>query len=163
MLDLQALFGEQLQAAPTTAAPAPGPEPTTSGAGAPEDLGETSGAVHPIDAWLAAQDWSQWRYERGRYIGPESDGAGDWDRLPSPRPCAICGFLGRWFDLLGGEHCQRCEAEALRRALALADRAERLRRAHPTAPPPEGRVLSLGGSPPGTAHPSPARAGQESL
>jgi len=61
-----------------------------------------------------------------------------FDDLPLPGPaCPRCGSLEEWIDLLGGRHCGICEADALNKALQLADRAARLRqqaqRRKPTA------------------------------
>jgi hypothetical protein len=125
ILDLQAVFG----ADPTDRAPAPtGPEP--SGGDKP------AAPIHPIDAWLWGQDWSRWRFEGGRLIGPDANPADDWDALPEPGPaCPRCGSLDFSVDLLGGRHCGRCEAQRLARSRRLAEKAERLRRAAPPKKP----------------------------
>lgn len=44
-------------------------------------------------------------------------------------PCPSCGSLELWQDLLGGWHCQRCNAVALLRSRRLLERAARLRKA----------------------------------
>ena len=41
--------------------------------------------------------------------------------------CPQCGSLEKWWDPTGGEHCQRCEPDRLRRALDLASRSAALR------------------------------------
>ncbi len=49
----------------------------------------------------------------------------DFDDLPEPgEPCPKCGSLEAWWDLLGGQHCQHCDGERLRRSFDLAERAE---------------------------------------
>ena len=54
-----------------------------------EIIGLLSGASvsetpHPLDRWLAEQDWSKWRREGDRWIGPDSNPLDDWDRLLDP-------------------------------------------------------------------------------
>jgi hypothetical protein len=62
----------------------------------------------------------------------------DFDCLPPPGDqCPVCGSLEMWWDILGGEHCQRCERAALERSIQWADRAARLwRQAQPRKPTP---------------------------
>ena len=51
-----------------------------------------------------------------------------WDEATEPGPaCPVCGSLEKWWDILGGEHCQVCEREKLDRALRWAEKAARLR------------------------------------
>jgi hypothetical protein len=52
-----------------------------------------------------------------------------WDEATEPgQACPRCGSLEKWWDILGGEHCQQCEHATLERALRLADRAAWLRK-----------------------------------
>jgi hypothetical protein len=62
----------------------------------------------------------------------------DFDSLPLPGdPCLRCGSLEKWWDILGGEHCQQCQRATLDKALQLADLAARLRqKAQPRKPAP---------------------------
>ncbi len=111
--------------APVTAITTVTPEPVTAttGEGAPARV-----LIHPIDAWLQLQNWDQWRYENGRYSGPEARPADDFLGLASPgEPCPTCGGLSFFTDLLGGRHCQTCEAGLAERTFQLVERAERLR------------------------------------
>jgi hypothetical protein len=51
-----------------------------------------------------------------------------WDKIEvveTGDPCPKCRSLEKWWDLLGNVHCQQCEP--VRRALALADLAARIR------------------------------------
>ena len=65
---------------------------------------------------------------QGEPLGPDG-----WpcDAIEPGEPCPRCGSLEKWWDLHGGEHCQHCEAEKLKQALSLADRAAELRRQAP--------------------------------
>ena len=67
---------------------------------------------------------------------------GAWD-LAMPvegvQPCQKCGSLETWWDCNGKPHCQQCEP--IRRALALADLAARIRSRKPF---PEKKVLPHG-------------------
>lgn len=44
-------------------------------------------------------------------------------------PCSRCGSLELWQDLAGGWHCQRCEADGVRRSDLVAAAARRIRAA----------------------------------
>ena len=62
-------------------------------------------------------------------VVPEPD---EWDlALPveSIEPCLKCGSLETWWDCHGNPHCQQCEP--IRRILALADLAARIRSQKP--------------------------------
>ena len=63
----------------------------------------------------------------------EPTGSDGWpaDAIDAGEPCPACGSLEKWFDLRGNEHCQRCEADGLEKALRLADRAAELLRRNP--------------------------------
>ena len=55
-----------------------------------------------------------------------------WDEITVEEvggPCPKCGTLEKWQDPLGAWHCHQCEP--LRRALALADLAARIRSRKP--------------------------------
>jgi len=59
-------------------------------------------------------------------------GMPDFDSLSLPGdPCPRCGSLEEWADLLGGRHCGVCEADALGKALRLAELAAWLRQQAP--------------------------------
>ena len=56
-------------------------------------------------------------------------GPSPWDEATEPGAgCPVCGSLESWQDALGRERCGVCEADALDRALELADKAAWLRR-----------------------------------
>jgi hypothetical protein len=51
-----------------------------------------------------------------------------FDALPLPGPpCAVCGSLEQWQDLLGRKRCGVCDADVLHKSLQLVNRATRLR------------------------------------
>jgi hypothetical protein len=57
------------------------------------------------------------------------DSSCPWDEATEPGPaCPVCGSLESWQDALGRERCGVCEADALAKALQLAERAARLRK-----------------------------------
>jgi hypothetical protein len=60
-----------------------------------------------------------------------------WEAMEPGTACPKCGSLEQWQDLLGRQRCGVCEADALGRALKLAERAARLRtQAQPRKPAP---------------------------
>lgn len=81
-------------------------------------------------------DYSAWILRRDRYgrLGCEAPGLTEaqrwWDTCEEvlPDPCPRCGSLEKWWDLLGGGHCQRCEMFVMEHSRSLANRAARLRR-----------------------------------
>jgi hypothetical protein len=87
---------------------------------------------------LAALPFADWvlRPDAGGCMGWESPDLSDderWWAVPDATrslgsPCPKCGSLMKWWDILGGEHCQKCDRATLERAVRLADRAARLRR-----------------------------------
>ena len=95
--------------------------------------GDPSGGLDFSD-WVRRPDCNG-RMGREAPNLPEADrwwSVGDFESLPEPGdPCPRCGSLETWWDLLGAEHCGHCEADKLKRALGLADRAARLRRRNP--------------------------------
>ena len=132
MFDLQAVFSnEPPDRTATLSAPAPSPGTATPGPGRPETPDVQSVAeipVHPLDVWLAAEDFSKWTYQGGRYIGPDADPADDFDSLPGPgQPCPVCGSHDLLWGLWGDTCCQRCNPDRLARSFKLAERARRLR------------------------------------
>ena len=54
----------------------------------------------------------------------------DWPRssVDPGKPCATCGSLDKWWDIVGGEHCQRCERDKVLRSQRIARRAAQLRK-----------------------------------
>lgn len=114
MIDLQAIFGNGT--VPTTAA--------TQSVALPKPIPRPQATEMPTPAveteWAAVVETP------------------DFDNLPVPgEPCARCGSLEKWWDILRGEHCQRCERATLERSIQWADRATRLRKlARPRKPAP---------------------------
>jgi hypothetical protein len=103
MLDLQAIFGNGTT--PTRAAMVVQPEVL------PEPIPRPKAAELPT---LAADT--------------EAVEVPDFDSLPLPGdPCPRCGSLEKWWDILGGEHCQQCERATLDKALQWVELAARLR------------------------------------
>lgn len=53
----------------------------------------------------------------------------DWpgDGVDPGAPCARCGSLDKWWDAVGGEHCQACDRRGMTRSQWLARRAILLR------------------------------------
>ena len=67
---------------------------------------------------------------------PDTPDAVPFDDLPLPgSACPKCGGLAEWIDLLGGRHCQICEAETLNKSLRLVELAARLRKQAPARTP----------------------------
>lgn len=58
---------------------------------------------------------------------------GGWpaDSIDSGEPCPRCGSLAKWWDIMGGEHCQQCEGALLDRGLRLIARAAAIRKMKP--------------------------------
>ena len=110
--------------------PAPEPETATSGDGEPVTAHVHPDADitgHPIDAWLAAEDFGKWTCQNGRWTCPEASGD-DFDALPDPgQPCPVCGSLDVLWGLWNETICQRCNPDKLARSFRLAERAQRLR------------------------------------
>lgn len=129
MIDIQAVFSsEPPDRTATLSEPAPSLGTATPRPGEPKPLPPKCAEAVGLDAWLAAQDWSKWTYEAGRYSGPEASPEDDFPSLSAPgKPCPACNRLSFCTDLLGGRHCQKCEAGLVERSFKLADRAERLR------------------------------------
>ena len=88
---------------------------------------------------VAARDWKPWwdkslsavenmavdDFMRIGDDGPVEDG--DWDQgLIDTFPCPTCGHLLAWWDMLGGQHCIRCESPL--KSSLLSRKAERLKR-----------------------------------
>ena len=46
--------------------------------------------------------------------------------IPWPTPCPTCGGFQVWWDVLGQQRCQRCEAGQFRRGLRFLNRAAKL-------------------------------------
>ena len=67
MLNLESVFGHKETPVATTTEPVPGPsvDATSTEPGGPDD-------IHPLDKWLAQQDWKKWKYVDGRYVGPDA-------------------------------------------------------------------------------------------
>jgi len=60
-----------------------------------------------------------------------------WEAIEPGPACPRCGSLEQWQDLLGRQRCGVCEADALGKAIKLAERAARLRQqAQPRKPAP---------------------------
>ena len=66
-----------------------------------------------------------------RGLAAKSGDNGDVAFVTPGTACPVCGSLTKWWDLLGGKHCQTCHGALLERSLNLADRAARLRRLSP--------------------------------
>lgn len=92
-----------------------------------------SGGPHSPERWLAQQDWSQWAYRAGRWIGPDADAGGDWNSLPDPAPCQTCGSILAWWNCWGERRCEVCEPRR-QWSVALANRAAMLQRRDPPKP-----------------------------
>ncbi|MCP4535592.1 MAG: hypothetical protein GY832_00425 [Chloroflexi bacterium] len=54
----------------------------------------------------------------------------DWpgDAVDPGEPCPRCGSLDKWWDLWGGEHCNRCEWTKVERSQRLVSRARSAKR-----------------------------------
>ena len=123
---LAGVFNEQPPVPTTPAATAPvQPEVVHSGDGRPElkDLPvnwpEGSGTERTstaIDATAGQVD----------DLGDLLPADGEWDELPEPTPCPVCGEILAWWGVWDERRCERCEP-AGQRSLLLADRAARLR------------------------------------
>lgn len=48
--------------------------------------------------------------------------------IPWPAPCPKCNSYEAWWDVLGGQHCQRCEAKPFYRALRILRLVDRWRK-----------------------------------
>jgi ribosomal protein S27AE len=124
MIDLQAIFGDgpapvaAPEVIPEAVAPvaAPGPD-DDGGRQHDDDGGRFAGWVRRPDA-----------HGRMGWEAPDLPEAVPLDALPLPGPaCPRCGSLEQWQDALGRQRCGRCEADALGKAMKLAERAARLR------------------------------------
>jgi hypothetical protein len=60
---------------------------------------------------------------------PELAAWDDIDVVETGEPCPKCGSLEKWWDFNNKVHCQQCEP--IRRAIALADLAARIRSRKP--------------------------------
>jgi hypothetical protein len=101
------------------------------------DAADTAGdllAATPFADWVRRPDY----HGRMGWESPDLPEAVPFDALDLPGPgCPKCGSLEQWQDLLGRQRCGVCEADALGRALKLAERAARLRtQAQPRKPAP---------------------------
>jgi hypothetical protein len=90
------------------------------------DAADTAGdllAATPFADWVRRPDY----HGRMGWESPDLPEAVPFDALDLPGPgCPKCGSLEQWQDLLGRQRCGVCEADALGRALNLAERAARL-------------------------------------
>jgi ribosomal protein S27AE len=118
MIDLQAIFGGGPAVPVAVAAMVSCPD---------DDGGRFVDWVRRPDAY-GCMGWQ----------APDLPEAMSFDDLDLPGPaCPRCGSLVQWQDLLGRQRCGVCEADALGRALKLAERAARLRtQAQPRKPAP---------------------------
>jgi hypothetical protein len=85
-------------------------------AGGPQDL-------QPQDDHSDAAGWQEYIDPDGRRCLVRSDLA-DYEIIDLPTPCTVCGGIVAWWDLAGGQHCERCHprttGERLRQRAALA-------------------------------------------
>ncbi len=105
-----------LLAALTVPEPAPGPPMDSApiGPGRPVATAPVQpGLVQPGDG-------------RPENLGDLLPATGEWDSLPTPEPCKVCGEVLAWWDMWGTRHCSVCEP-AGRRSIELAEQAERLK------------------------------------
>jgi hypothetical protein len=99
---------------------------------APEEIPEAVAPAVvscPDDDGGRFADWVRRPDAHGRmgWQAPDLPEAVPFDALDLPGPgCPKCGSLEQWQDLLGRQRCGVCEADALGRALNLAERAARL-------------------------------------
>jgi len=101
-------------------------EPAPESEVAPDDTPAAYGALTADDAPAASQfaDWVRRQDATGRW-GREAPDLPEWHRwwahpenvIEPSEPCPRCGSLEKWWDLTGGEHCQRCEGDKLARVL----------------------------------------------
>ncbi len=87
-------------------------------------------AADAVGNSLAATAFADWvcRPDAHGRMGWEPEAA-PFDDLDLPGPgCPMCRSLEQWQDALGRQRCGRCEADALGKALQLAERAARLRK-----------------------------------
>lgn len=122
---LAGVFNEQPPVPTTPADPAPvQPELVHSGDGRPVNLGDQAGGPTSIpERTSTAIDATAGRAED---LGDLLPADGEWDNLPTPEPCPVCGEILAWWGVWDERRCERCEPSG-QRSLLLAGRAERLR------------------------------------
>jgi len=119
------LFGPTPSTAALVPEPDRQPDPVTAPAVDPADLGPSG---------FDPADWTRQPDATGRW-GWEAHNRPEWQRwwahsedvIEPGEPCPHCGSLEKWWDLDGGEHCQRCEGDKLARGRRFAEKAARLR------------------------------------
>ena len=134
MLDLDAIFGDckTPPALTTTKAAATAPvQPglVQPGDGRPDNLGDQAGGPTSIpERTSAAIPAAAIDATAGQVddLGDLLPADGEWDSLPTPEPCKVCGEVLAWWDMWGTRHCSVCEP-AGRRSIELAEQAERLK------------------------------------
>ena len=71
---------------------------------------------------VAARDWKPW-WDKSlsaaenmsiedfmQFSNGDPEAIPDWEHGPvESSPCTSCGFLLSWWDMMGGQHCLRCE------------------------------------------------------
>ena len=110
VIDLNDIFGDSAAPAPEV----PSPEPLAPTAA----MAQRQAADHlDHDAQPEALDF-----------GPDGWPVGS---IEPGEPCPRCAGLAVWIDLMGGQHCQTCEAHGLARSQRLLDGAARSRQRWP--------------------------------
>ena len=105
-IDLEAIFGD------------PGPMP----------MSETTGAeTLTIRAVVRSDETFELQCPTPDETPPLGSDGWPANAMEPGDPCPTCAGLAKWWDIQGGEHCQRCEAGRLERGWRLAARASRLR------------------------------------
>jgi len=127
MIDLQAIFGDGPAVAKAVV-----PEPAAAVLGDRLDTAADPLAALPFAEWVLRPDC----HGRMGWQAPGLAEAVPFDALDLPGPaCPVCGSLEQWQDLLGHQRCGACEADALNKALELANKAARLRSQAPPRKP----------------------------
>lgn len=112
VIDLNDIFGDSTAPAPEVASPEPAP---------------------PVPGPAAALDLDHDAQPEALDFGPDGWPVGS---IEPGEPCLKCDGLAVWIDLMGGRHCQTCEAHGLARSQRLADAVARSRQRWPAKPAP---------------------------
>jgi hypothetical protein len=124
--------GELLQALPPQDAV---PSGVATGDGPQDAHASPTGGVDLRPQDSDAADWIKYTTANGRQGWQRSDLDG-CEIIDPPAPCPDCGGIVFWWDVAGGQHCERCQPP--RHGPRLRELAQRLRERHAAENRPHG-------------------------